>query len=222
MARNYYVILGVSKDANLEKIKKAYRNVAKKYHPDTGGSAEDKEKFLEIKEAYETLANEASRKKYDRELERQASGLGIASVPRMVRKRTSFFDEIDSLFSRVDDLFSGFLPGFFERRERSGKDLYVEAILSPAEAARGGLIPLTVPIIEPCPRCGTDMMWNSFLCPVCHGYGRVRAERRFSLRVPPHVRHGTEIRVSMEDIGLINTYLIATVLIDPRVDQEDL
>lgn len=220
MARDYYIVLGVSKDANLEKIKRAYRSVAKKYHPDAGGSAEDREKFLEIKEAYETLADEAARRKYDRERERQGSR--VSRLPETVKKRASIFDEMDSLFSPVDDFFSGFLPGFFEKRGRSGKDLYVEAILSPAEAAHGGLIPLTVPVLEPCPRCGTDMIWNGFFCPVCHGDRMVQTERRFSLSVPHHVQHGTEIRVSMEDIGLKNTYLNVMVLVDPTMDREDL
>ncbi len=220
MARDYYIVLGVSKDANLEKIKRAYRRIAKKYHPDTGGSAEDREKFLEIKEAYETLADEASRKRYDQELEKKGSRLRISNLPEVVRQRSSFLHEIDSLFSPVDDFFSGFLPGFFKRREQRGKDLYVEAILSPAEATRGGLIPMTVPVIEPCPRCGARGMWNGFFCPVCHGYGRVQEERHFSLSVPPHVRHGTEVRVSMADIGLNDTYLNITILIDSTIDQE--
>lgn len=222
MAKNYYAVLGVSKDANLEKIKKAYRTVAKKYHPDAGGSSKDSEKFMEAKEAYETLADEASRKKYDRELERQASGLRIKSMPRVVRKRPPFFDDVDSLFSLMDDFFSGFMPGFFERRERSGKDLHVEVILSPAEAARGGLVTMTIPIIEPYPQCGTGTMWSDLLCPACHGYRKVRVEKQFSLRVPPHVQHGTEIRVSLGDIGLKNTYLTATILIDPTIDRENL
>ncbi len=219
MARDYYILLGVSKDANLEKIKRAYRRIAKKYHPDTGGSAEDQEKFLEIKEAYETLTDEAARRKYDQERERQGSDPRISRVSDTIRRRASFFDGIDALFSPVDDFFSGFLPGFFERREQRGKDLYVEAILSPAEAARGGLIPMRVPIIEPCPRCGTAGMWNGFFCPVCHGYGRVRAEKHFSLSVPPHVRHGTEIRVSMEDIGLKGAHLNVTILIDSTQEE---
>jgi DnaJ-class molecular chaperone len=56
---------------------------------------------------------------------------------------------------------------------------------------------------------------GGFFCPTCHGYGRVQTQREFSLSIPPHVRHGTEIRLSMEDIGLRDVYLNIIVLIDP-------
>ncbi|KPJ55488.1 MAG: hypothetical protein AMJ42_06730 [Deltaproteobacteria bacterium DG_8] len=121
-----------------------------------------------------------------------------------MRRRTSLFDEIDTFSSRVDDFFSGFLPGFFDRgkEKRIEKDLYLNLILSSREAAEGGLFPITVPVIEPCPRCSRSGFWDDFICPLCKGYGRIRSEREFGLIVPPRVKHGTEIKLSMEDIGL--------------------
>ena len=65
MPRDYYIILGVSKNAELNKIKRAYREAVKRYHPDLAHPGEDTEKFMEIKEAYDTLGNGAKRKKYD-------------------------------------------------------------------------------------------------------------------------------------------------------------
>ena len=59
MPKDYYIVLGVSRGADLNKIKKAYRVTAKKYHPDASASAESHEKFLELREAYETLVDEA-------------------------------------------------------------------------------------------------------------------------------------------------------------------
>ena len=222
MSKDHYVVLGVSKEADLKKIKKAYGSFAKKYHPDARGSEKDRERFIEIKEAYEILADEAARRKYDEELEQQGSGLRISRVPDIIKGRTSIFDEMDSMFSYVDDFFSGFLPGFFEKRGMSrGKDLYFEAILSPSEASKGGLFPVSVPVIEPCPRCHKTGMSENFFCPVCHGYGRVQSEREFSLSIPPHVNHGTRIRVSMEDIGLKDSYLNVEVLIDASLEEED-
>jgi DnaJ-class molecular chaperone len=52
-------------------------------------------------------------------------------------------------------------------------------------------------------------------CPTCNGYGRVRSEREFSLSMPPNVAHGTEIKLSLEDIGLRNVYLNVVIYIDP-------
>jgi DnaJ-class molecular chaperone len=63
--------------------------------------------------------------------------------------------------------------------------------------------------------------WNDFFCPVCSGYGRIRSEREFSLSIPPRVKHGTEIRLSMEDIGLRGAYLNVLVLIDPALEEEE-
>ena len=223
MSKNYYIVLGISKGADLKKIKRAYRTVAKKYHPDITRTKESAERFMEIREAYETLSDEAKRKRYDKELEKQGSALRISKVSEIIASRRSLFDEMDALFSRADDFFSGFLPGFFDRdRGRiRGKNLYFEAILSPKEAIEGGLFPLTVPVVEPCPRCGKTGFWEDFFCPVCSGYGRVQSEREFSLSIPPRVKHGTKIRLSMEDIGLRDVYLNVMVSIDPSLEEED-
>jgi DnaJ-class molecular chaperone len=219
--RNYYVVLGVSKGANLDKIKKAYRTVVKKHHPDVTHSQESNQKFLEIREAYETLSDDLKRRHYDEELERQGSSLRVRKVPEIIDARTSRLNEMESLFSSpVDDFFEGFLPGFFDpgKGRRRGKDLYFEAILSPSEAVAGGLYPITVPVLEPCPNCGRSGFLDNFFCPVCSGYGRVRSERELSLSIPPNVPHGTEIRLSLEDIGLRNVYLNVVVYIDPDLE----
>ncbi len=224
MPRDYYIILGVSRGADLNKIKKAYRTVVKKYHPDTSHSYDDVGKFREIREAYETLSDEAKRKEYDQELERQGVEISISRAPEIIERRRSLFDRVEDLFSSTtDDFFEGFLPGFFDY-EKGGireKDLYYEAILSPGEAASGGLFPITVPVFEPCPMCKKSGFWENFFCPACLGYGRVRSEKKFSLSIPPHVMHGTKIKVSMEDIGLRDVYLNITVLIDPRLADEE-
>ena len=224
MPKDYYIVLGVSRGADVNKIKKAYRTVVKKYHPDVVQSEETKKRFLEIRDAYDTLSDERRRREYDKELAKQGSELRITRVPDIIERRTSLFEEIERLFSSAaDDFFEGFLPGFFdtEKGRIRGKDLYFEAILSPSEAAEGGLFPITVPTIEPCPKCSKTGAWEDFFCPVCSGYGRVQSEREFSLTIPPNVRHGTKIRLSMEDIGLRDAYLNVMVLIDPYLEGEE-
>ena len=224
MPRNYYIVLGVSRGADLNRIKKAYRTVVKKYHPDASHSHESAEKFREIREAYETLSDEAKRKRYDKELERQGSEIRISRVPEAIERKRSLFDEIESVFSSsADDFFEGFLPGFFdsEKGRISDKDLYYEAILSPREAASGVLFPITVPVLEACPRCKKSGYWEDFFCPLCLGGGQVRSEREFFLSIPPHVMHETKIRVSMEDIGLSDVYLNIVVRIDPCLEGEE-
>jgi molecular chaperone DnaJ len=223
MPEDYYIVLGVSRGADINKIKKAYRRVAKNYHPDVAHSKESAEKFQEIREAYETLGDEERRRRYDEELAQRGSEIRISRVPEIIEHRRSPLDDMERFFSRADEFFEGFLPGFFdiEKGRIRDKDLYFEAILSPREATRGGLFPITVPVIEPCPRCRRTGFWENFFCPVCSGYGRVQSEREFSLSIPPHVRHGTEIRLSMEDIGMSNTHLHVRVLIDPYLEEEE-
>ena len=221
MPRDYYIILGVSKNAELNKIKRAYRKAVKQYHPDLSPSQEDTEKFMEIKEAYETLGNEEKRKRYDETLALQESPYRITNVPSRIQRRTSLFDQLDSFTSTIDDFFSGFVPGFFDRARTIKKQLFLELILSPREASDGGLFPITVPAIEPCPRCGKSGFWEDFFCPRCRGQGRIRVEREFSLSVPPHVKHGTEIKLSLEDIGLKGVSLAVTVLVDLSLEQEE-
>jgi DnaJ-class molecular chaperone len=62
-------------------------------------------------------------------------------------------------------------------------------------------------------------MWEAFFCPACAGYGRVRSQREFSVSIPPNVKHGTEISLSMEDIGLRDAYLNIVVYIDPDLEE---
>ncbi|MBW1983011.1 MAG: J domain-containing protein [Deltaproteobacteria bacterium] len=214
MPKDYYVILGVNRGADQKKIQQAYRSFVKKFHPDATGTQETADRFREIKEAYETLGDEEKRKEYDRELARQGSTLRISRVPDIIERRTSSFAPMDSFFSSVDEFFAGLLPGFFDRGLPRGKSLYLELILTPREAAEGGLFPVTVPVIEECPKCSRAGFWEGFFCPICAGYGRVHSQRRFSLSVPAGVSHGTEITLSMEEIGFRRVDLHITVLID--------
>jgi DnaJ-class molecular chaperone len=223
MPKDYYIVLGVSRGADLNRIKKAYRIIAKKYHPDASASSESHEKFLEIREAYETLVDEEKRRKYDEELAGQGRELKIARIPEEIRSRQRCaIQEMDRAYSFADEFFSGFLPGVFERgKAATSKDLYLEVILSSEEAARGGLFPVTVPVLEPCPRCRRTGLWEEFFCPLCYGRGVVRAQREFSLSIPPHVTHGTQISLSTEDIGLRSVNLHVLVLVDPTLDEEE-
>lgn len=215
MKKDYYFVLGVSKGADLKKIKDAYRVAVKKYHPDKTHTKMSAKKFMEIKEAYETLRDEKKRKQYDQEFTPQTSEIRISNVSDAVNIRHSYFDRMDEFYSLVDEFFSGFVPGFFERDLGTGKNLYIEVILSPWEATHGCTAPINVNVIEPCPRCSKTGIWEDFFCPVCLGKGRIHAEREFSLVIPPRVSHGTEVRVSMEDIGLKNCFVNVLIHINP-------
>lgn len=219
MVKNYYVTLGVSRGANLNQIKKAYRTVAKKVHPDTAQS-EDSQRFREIREAYETLSDEDSRRQYDARLQSEPAPVRISSVTDDIKHRSSMFSEMKRFESFVDEFFEGFVPGFFhtEGYRPHRKDLYYEVILSPSEAMHGGLFPIRVPVIEACPRCDQTGYWDAFYCPECNGHGYRQAEREFSLSIPPRSGHGKEATVSLEDIGLPDVNLYVRIQIDPFLE----
>jgi len=141
--RDYYIVLGVGRGADRDKIHKAYRAVVKKYHPDVARNRESAGKFLEIRDAYETLSDEEKRKQYDAELEREGSSLRIREVPDIVQARRERLERIEDLFSSsVDEFLEGFLPGFFDLSGRNReKDLYFEAILSAEEALARRAVP---------------------------------------------------------------------------------
>jgi len=81
MPRDYYIVLGINRTADLNRIKKACRTVAKKHHPGVSHSRESSERFREVREAWETLADESKRRRYDQALKRQGSRLRISKVP---------------------------------------------------------------------------------------------------------------------------------------------
>ncbi len=222
MPKDYYVVLGISREANLNQIKRAYRRIAKQLHPELTNYISSDE-FREAREAYETLIDENKRQRYDATL-RQAQDISKRpNVQNIIQKRRSVFDKMHRLRSFSDEFFEGFLPGFYTQVKGRipDKDLYYEIILSPVEAQHGGLFPITVPIIEPCPRCGDIEIWDPFLCPDCLGQGHIHTRREFSLSIPPHTKHGTQQSISMEDIGLKDIYLNIVVYVDPNSDALD-
>ena len=220
MPKDYYVVLGISRRANLNQIKRAYRKIAKQLHPDLTHSISS-DKFREAREAYETLIDEDKRQRYDATLKQLQRISEKQNAQDIIQKRRSVFEEMDRLKSFADEFFEGFLPGLYKKEKGRipDKDLYYEIILSQEEARHGGLFPITVPIIDPCPQCGKTEIWNQFFCPNCSGHGYIHAQREFSLSIPPNTKHGTRQSISMEDIGLKNTNLNIVVYVDPHSDE---
>jgi len=182
--RDYYEILGVSKNASLEVIKSAYRKLAMQYHPDRNpGNKEAEEMFKECAEAYEILSDSQKRQRYD-----QFGHQGINS--------TGFhgFDNINDIFSHFSDIFSGFGGGsifddFFgggsSRRKRSqgmqGSDLKVTLKLTLEEIADGIEKTLKVKRQKSCTSCnGTGAKEGSgyVSCTYCNGTGELKQVSR--------------------------------------------
>ncbi|MBN2531996.1 MAG: DnaJ domain-containing protein [Spirochaetales bacterium] len=211
---NYYLALGIEKDADINKIKKAYRICCKKYHPDTSPDKQQKQEFLIIQKAYETLTDKEKRKKYDRELESQKQSVHTFSDQDTIQNQKMFWNQHIKKYSSVlDNFFEGFVPGFFEDDFSHNKELYLELILSPDEAQRGGDFPVDIPVLEECSVCSGTGYWKSFMCTSCAGFGRFRSNRTFVLHVPGNCIHGAEARISLEGIGLTNVFLNIEIII---------
>jgi DnaJ-class molecular chaperone len=217
MAKNYYIILGLEPGVDSGQIKRAYRRIAKQLHPDRSSSSANAEKFMEAKEAYDTLADAERRRRYDDELQRRQSSMRMTRVPEIVRDRRRWYREFEQRESLVDEFFEGCVPGFYSRPRFRGfeKDIYLEVILSARESREGGLFPIRFPVLEPCPHCGRDGLVDEFFCPVCIGRGAVSTEREFSLSIPPRTADGTSVSLSLEDIGLREVQLHVAVRVDP-------
>ncbi|MBN2417778.1 MAG: hypothetical protein JXL81_00195, partial [Deltaproteobacteria bacterium] len=142
---------------------------------------------------------------YDNNLKNRGNPYRVNRVPDDMKERISRFKKAESdFYTGTDDFFEGFIPGLYDmdKGNRLEKDLYFEAILSPDEAAVGGLYPVTVPVMAQCPVCSRSGLWEGLFCPLCDGLGRVSTERKFALSIPPNVSSGTEISLSLEGIGL--------------------
>ncbi|MED9958718.1 MAG: DnaJ domain-containing protein [Christensenellales bacterium] len=141
---DYYRVLGVKKDASAEEIKKAYRVLAKKYHPDvTGGDKAAERRFIEINEAYDTLSDAEKRRAYDQAREAPFGGQGgpFGGQGGNVRYtyRTVHTDDVYQTFN-MDDLFGDLFGGQAARaaHARPSLDVTLKREITPWQAALGG------------------------------------------------------------------------------------
>ena len=172
MAKNYYEILGVDKKATQDDIKKAYRNLVKKYHPDLHpGDAAAAERFKEINEANEVLSDEKKRKQYDFQQEHPNMG-GFGGGGGAGFSGFSGFEDI------FGDIFGGFGGGRRQAQTKTrGDDVTLEFTLSFLDAAKGCVREVTYNRNEPCKACkGTGAKGGTAYktCEKCGGTGQVQ------------------------------------------------
>jgi molecular chaperone DnaJ len=218
--RDYYEILGVRRDAGPEEIKKAYRTLAMKYHPDrNSGDEEAAARFKEAAEAWDVLSNPEKRERYDR-----YGHAGLEGIPM------PDFSDASSFMDILGDVLGGFFGGGGRRRgPQPGEDLLYALELDLLEAYRGCRKTITIPreercsecdgsgaqrgtrpirctscdgrgavlrsqgffrIQQTCSRCGGRGEIIPNLCPACQGHGQVVVRRTLEVEVPPGVDNG--------------------------------
>lgn len=165
--RDYYDVLGVSKDVSAPELKKAYRKLAIKFHPDKNpGNKEAEDKFKEASEAYEVLSDESKRQIYDQFGHQGLEGAGHTGP--------SGFEDIFSSFGDIFEDFFGF-GGGRGTRVRRGSDLRYDMTIDFMEAAFGTEKTISIPKLEQCDVCnGSGCAEGSQpqTCAQCHGTGQ--------------------------------------------------
>ena len=187
--RDYYDVLGVSPDAGAEEIKRAYRQLARRYHPDISG---DDRAFLELARAYDVLRDPTRRRMYDTTSNDAASAGGAYS-------KEWFADEIAIDFPSVASVLDRMRDAFFAAE--APVTLSAQMVLTAREAFNGVTVPLDVPLRRTCPRCGgRGEVWTEW-CVACRGLGEVSNAHPLRVRVPAGVREGAKFRFSVTPPG---------------------
>jgi molecular chaperone DnaJ len=224
--RDYYEVLGVNRDASEEDIKKAYRKLAMKHHPDRNPDSKDaEEKFKEAKEAYEILTEPEKRRAYD--------AYGHAGVNPQMGMGGEGGPGFGGFAEAFGDIFSDIFGGGQGRGRSSvfrGADLRYNLEVSLEQAARGTETKIRIPTMETCETCkgsGAKPGTSPKTCETCHGSGTVRLSQGFfSIQQSCPTCHGTGKMVTdpcatCRGAGRIKKHKTLSVKIPAGVDEGD-
>ena len=216
--KDYYEVLGLKRGASEDDIKKAYRKLARKFHPDLNpGDKGAEDQFKQLQEAYDVLSDPENRKLYDQygddwRAVKAGGGTppppgweGAHGAPRGGGGGAAGFDFGDFDFSRFrtsggaggfdifEEMFGGAGRG---RRSGRGRDVEAELELSLEEAHRGGRRTLQMQAAEPCPTCNGTGVKDRNVCETCGGAGQVARPKTIEVNIPAGVRDGSTIRLA--------------------------
>jgi len=232
--KDYYDILGISHSASEKDIKKAYRRLARKYHPDVNpGDKTAEEKFKQINEAHEVLSNKENRRKYDQygdqwqyadqfSQTRSRSGTPFWDFSQAGGREGSRFTE-----ANLGDIFGG-LFGARSRRPRAQRGRHIETPVETTleEAYHGAKRTISLESQEVCPTCSGTGLINNMPCSACRGTGTRPSLKRLEVRIPPGVKDGSRVRVAGHGGPGIaggapgDLYLVVSVKKHPIIDRQ--
>lgn len=227
MARNYYLVLGISSEASPEEIKQAYRRKVLELHPDRHGG--DAGPFLEVQEAYSVLGDPRQRTAYDRQIAPTRYVMSRRAVrEQQSRQQRPPVEPIGPVKTPIDrgevfltQAFETFAPSFdeiFERlwsnftgtprpKSETPESLTVDVPLSREDARVGGRIRVMVPAELECPVCDGSGGIGPYACWRCGGAGRITGEFPVVVSYPAGIVHGYTVSVPMTQLGIRNLYL---------------
>ena len=207
MSDDLYKLLGLRRDASQEEIKKAYRLLAMRHHPDrTQNNPKDTEIFKAVAVAFATLSNPQRRAEYDRLLDADEHHSRRARAQRTRATASDFRQQRNPFGDILEEFFPGLDGWSRERDER-----VLEIILTREEARTGVTVPVDIPWKDKCPLCQGSGLAPFSICPGCRGSGSSQSARRFTLTVPPGVASGTTQRLC-----LANNHLAVLIRVKVR------
>jgi DnaJ-class molecular chaperone len=212
--KDYYNILGVDRTADQETIRKAYRKLARKYHPDFNpGNREAEERFKDLQEAYAVLSDAEKRRQYDQLGTGWQAGSEFTPPPGWGARFDfgggpveDFFGQTGGFSDFFQFLFGGMRPGGRAASARQAAretaahpgagDIEADIELSLEDIHRGARPTLSVHTSSPCPDCGGQGSQGLHRCVRCGGAGTVEHRRRLTVNIAPGARSGTVLKLA--------------------------
>ena len=219
MAKDYYSLLGVKKDASEKEIRSAFRKLARKHHPDVNPGDEKAEaRFKEINQAHDVLSDPEKRSKYDRygdnweqaEAFEKARAQWGANGGQGGFHTESFSFDINDMLRRqggrggtsggfdFGDILGGIFGGGRGRGPMRGQNVEYAAEITLEEAYHGTTRTLQLQSQEPCPTCGGSGEIANAVCHTCQGSGALAKPRRIEVKIPAGAKDGTRVRIAGE------------------------
>jgi len=205
--KNYYDILGVSRNASDKQIRQAYRRLARRHHPDVNpGDKQAEERFKEINRAYEALSDPEKRRKYDRYGEQWEQAEAFEKARRAGGAEGTWFGQtfdLGDLFGRATRGRGGPFESMFEsflgrRGPTRGQNVEYATEVTLEEAFRGTTRRIGLQSEEACGTCGGSGQIAGAVCHVCQGAGAVLRPKRLEVKIPAGVREGSRVRIAGE------------------------
>jgi molecular chaperone DnaJ len=216
------LVLGVPSNESSTGIRRAFRELALRYHPDRAGG-QGTSFFQEIIEAYRVLSDPERRSSYDEGLRHGDVELSARPPMRpaaryqpepLVPAELSLFRDFEVTQPSAAEVFEHILRSFTERelpKSRHLDALDLELLLSADEASRGGVVQIGMPVFYPCRVCHGAGTLGATLCNACGGRGMAEEEEQVRLAIPAFVRDGSVLRVPLRGLGIHNMYLQVAV-----------
>jgi molecular chaperone DnaJ len=221
--KDYYLVLGVPRESSQQGIRSAFRDLARRHHPDVAGP-EGARAFRDAVEAYRVLSDPEARQNHDARLAETAPFRVRATPSAKVRdpyaptrEPLSVFGRPESIRPSADALLDRFFRNFSGLgvpKSEGPQPLLCDVSLSREEARQGGVLPIRLPARRPCPACRGTGRLAFFICRTCGADGSVQDQILVPVRIPEGVPSGTVLDLSLANWGIANVWLQVRVRVE--------